>query len=181
MIALPGCDQILLSMAEKNSSSVPTSKGSGSVCPSRSGTSKRGTVQHVSPRPLRRSSAGRRNQGCGMSFSPVWTEEAAGIYQDLRANAQSALLSRDKSDKKKSSLQEGLFKQVKKCIDLLLENPRHPGLNTHEFKSLPNPYNDSEKVFEAYAQQKTSGAYRVCCCYRPEKGQITILTITTHP
>ena len=115
-----------------------------------------------------------------MSFSAVWTEEAAGSYHDLRARAQSALESRKKS-KKKSSRQEGLFKQVKKCVDLILENPRHPGLNTHEFKSLANPYNDKEKVFEAYAQQKTSAAYRVFWCYGPEKGEITILAITPHP
>lgn len=116
-----------------------------------------------------------------MSFSPVWTDEAAGTYHDLRARAQSALESRKKSKKKKSSRQEGLFKQVKKCVDLILENPRHPGLNTHEFKSLANPYNDKEKVFEAYAQQKTSAAYRVFWCYGPEKGEITILAITPHP
>jgi hypothetical protein len=70
---------------------------------------------------------------------------------------------------------------VKKCIDLLLENPRHPGLNTHEFKSLTNPYDDTAKVFEAYAQQKTSAAYRVFWCYGPEKGQITIIAITPQP
>jgi hypothetical protein len=116
-----------------------------------------------------------------MSFEPVWTEEAAETYRDLRAKAESALESRKKSGKRKSSRQEGLFKQVKKCIDLLLENPRHPGLNTHEFKSLTNPYDDGEKVFEAYAQQKTSGAYRVFWCYGPEKGQITIIAITPHP
>jgi hypothetical protein len=116
-----------------------------------------------------------------MSFSPVWTDEAAETYADLRAAAESALASRKESKKTKSSSQEGLFKQVKKCIDLLLQNPRHPGLNTHEFKSLTNPYNANEKVFEAYAQQKTSAAYRVFWCYGPKKGQITILTITPHP
>jgi hypothetical protein len=116
-----------------------------------------------------------------MSFSCVWTEEAAETYEELRTKAASALESRKKSKKNKSSRQEGLFKQVKKCIDLLLENPRHPGLNTHQFKSLPNPYNEKEKVFEAYAQQNISAAYRVFWCYGPEQGQITILAITSHP
>jgi hypothetical protein len=116
-----------------------------------------------------------------MTFSPIWTEEAAEVYADLKSKAEPALKSRKKSQKSKSSKQEGLFKQVKKCIDLLLENPRHPGLNTHEFKSQENPYNKDEKVFEAYAQHKTSAAYRVFWCYGPGQGQITIITITSHP
>jgi len=116
-----------------------------------------------------------------MTFSPVWTDEAAEVYSDLKSKAEAALKARKKSGQSKSSRQEGLFKQVKKCIDLLLENPRHPGLNTHEFKSEPNPYSRDEKVFEAYAQQNTPAAYRVFWCYGPEQGQITIITITSHP
>ncbi len=116
-----------------------------------------------------------------MTFSPIWTNEAAEVYRELKAKAETALEGRRKSGKTKSSRQEGLFKQVKKCIDLLLENPRHPGLNTHEFKSLINPYNKDEKIFEAYAQQKSPAAYRVFWCYGSEQGQITIIAITSHP
>lgn len=83
--------------------------------------------------------------------------------------------------KKKSSRAEGLFKQVHKTITLLTQNPRHPGLQTHEYRSLEHPYNPEEKVFEAYAQHKTSGAYRVFWCYGPEKAQLTIIAITAHP
>jgi hypothetical protein len=116
-----------------------------------------------------------------MSFTPVWTVEASETYKELRAKAEFAMESRRKCGKTKSSRQEGLFKQVKKCIDLLLDNPRHPGLNTHEFNSLPNPYDDRKKVFEAYAQQKTPAAFRVFWCYGPDKGEITILALTPHP
>lgn len=116
-----------------------------------------------------------------MTFSPVWTDDAAEVYSNLKSKADAALKGREKSGKKKSTKQEGLFRQVKKCIDLLLENPRHPGLNMHEFKSQPNPYRKDEKVFEAYAQQKTPAAYRVFWCYGPGRGQITIITITAHP
>jgi hypothetical protein len=116
-----------------------------------------------------------------MTFSPVWTEEAAEVYADLKSKAEAAREARKKSGRSKSSRQEGLFKQVKKCIDLLLENPRHPSLNTHEFRSEPNPYNKDDKVFEAYDQQKTLAAYRVFWCYGPEQGRITIITITSHP
>jgi nucleoid DNA-binding protein len=92
-----------------------------------------------------------------MSFSAVWTDEAAVIYEDLRAKAVSALESRKNYKKKKSSRQEGLFKQLKKCVGLLLENPRHPGLNTHEFKSLSNPYNEKEKVLEIIKDRLIAG------------------------
>jgi hypothetical protein len=51
--------------------------------------------------------------------------------------------------------------------------------NTHEFRSLKGP--NGEKVFEAYAQQKTSGAYRVFWYYGPERGMITIVAIAPHP
>ena len=116
-----------------------------------------------------------------MVFQPIWTEESEEIYNRLRAQAAAAQESRKKSGKKKATRAEGLFNQVRKCIDFLLENPRHPGLNTHEFRTRSNPYDEDAKVFEAYAQQNTPAAYRVFWCYGPEKGQITILTITAHP
>jgi plasmid stabilization system protein ParE len=68
---------------------------------------------------------------------------------------------------------------VRKCLGLLETNLRHPSLNTHEFRSLQGPA--GEKVFEAYAQQKTPGAYRVFWYYGPGKGMITIVAITPHP
>ena len=40
---------------------------------------------------------------------------------------------------------------------------------------------NGEKVFEAYAQQRTPGAYRVFWYYGPERGMITIVAITPHP
>jgi len=116
-----------------------------------------------------------------VSFKIVFVEPAATTFKDLEAAAKSAFENRQKSGKKKSSKQEGLFKQVRKTIQYLGENPRHPSLNTHEFDSIPNPYNTEEKVFEAYAQNKTPGAYRVFWCYGPDKKEITIVAITPHP
>jgi hypothetical protein len=58
-------------------------------------------------------------------------------------------------------------------------NLHHPSLKTHEFRSLTGP--NGEKVFEAYVQQKTPGAYRVFWYYGPERGMITIVAITPHP
>lgn len=62
---------------------------------------------------------------------------------------------------------------------VLAQNPRHPSLQTHEYVSLKGP--GGEKVFEAYAEQHTPGAYRIFWCYGSKPGQITILAITPHP
>ena len=72
-----------------------------------------------------------------------------------------------------------ILKAVRKCLGFLETNLRHPSLNTHEFRSLKGP--NGEKVFEAYAQQKTPGAYRVFWYYGPQRGLIMIVAITPHP
>jgi plasmid stabilization system protein ParE len=75
--------------------------------------------------------------------------------------------------------QKKRLQAVQKCLGLMETNLRHPSLNTHEFRSLRGPV--GEKVFEAYVQQKSPGAYRVFRYYGPEKGMITIVAITPHP
>lgn len=77
--------------------------------------------------------------------------------------------------------QKKLLKQVKKALGYLSQNPRHPSLHTHEYSSLTNPFDPSKKVWEAYAQNKTPGAYRIFWCYGPEQKEITIIAITPHP
>lgn len=116
-----------------------------------------------------------------MPFAPRWTAEAAGKFRELQAAAAASLRARQKNKKAKASKAEGLFKQVDKCIRLLLDNPRHPGLKTHEFHSIEHPYEAGGKVFEAYIQNRTPGAYRLFWCYGPDKGEITLLAITPHP
>ena len=114
-------------------------------------------------------------------FTLQWTPEAKAQYDDQKARAEASLASRKKKAKTKSSKTEGLFKQIHKTLQLLAANPKHPGLATHEFHSLPHPYDNSQKVFEAYAQNQTPGAYRVFWCYGPKKQQITLIAITPHP
>lgn len=77
-------------------------------------------------------------------------------------------------------------KQVKKALGLLEINPRHPGLHTHEFTSLT--CTDGTKVFEAYAQSNTPGAWRIFWHYGPDEivggkrtSAITVVAITPHP
>jgi hypothetical protein len=114
-------------------------------------------------------------------FVLVWTDAAAADYARLKSKALADLERRSGKQRAKAPREEGLFKQVHKCVSLLADNPRHPGLQTHEFRSLAHPFDPHEKVFEAYAQNRTPRAYRVFWCYGPASGQITVIAITSHP
>jgi hypothetical protein len=79
-----------------------------------------------------------------------------------------------------------LLGQVRKAIGYLEIDPDHPGLQTHEFSSLAGV--NGERMFEAYAQNNTPGAYRIFWHYGHDevKGKkrtpvITIVAITPHP
>jgi len=82
---------------------------------------------------------------------------------------------------------KGVLKQVRKTLGYLETNLRAKSLQTHEFESLTRRY--GKKVFEAYVQQKTPGAYRTFWHYGPDEidknGEriaiITIVAITPHP
>ena len=97
-----------------------------------------------------------------MRFALFFTKEA-------RANLEE--LERDSGLAKR-------LKAVRKTLALLESNPRHPGLRSHKFQSISGPR--GEDVFEVYAEQSTPAAYRVFWCYGPDKGQITIIAITSH-
>lgn len=116
-----------------------------------------------------------------MAFTRVWAASAEAQYSALKAAAEASLKARKANKKAKATKAEGLFKQVHECIQKLLNNPRHPGLNSHKYDSLEHPYDPKQSVFEAYAQNQTPGAYRVFWCYGPKKNEITILAITPHP
>ena len=96
------------------------------------------------------------------------------------AQSQLDALEKNKND-------SGLTKQVKKALGYLQANPKHPSLNTHPYDSLVNPVDPKTKVFGAYAQNNTPGAYRVFFIYGsakkpPTKGRmITIIAIAPHP
>jgi hypothetical protein len=94
-------------------------------------------------------------------FRLTFTPEAAAVLRELTAENQPKL------------------RKVRKALGLLETNPRHPGLATHEFTSLSGP--GGEKVFEAYVENRTPGAWRVFWYYGPQPGMIRILNITPHP
>ncbi|MBP9853897.1 MAG: hypothetical protein KBD53_03415 [Candidatus Omnitrophica bacterium] len=85
------------------------------------------------------------------------------------------------SEIEQSPSKNKLCGQVKKSLGYLQNNPKHPSLNTHSYSAIENPYDSKEKVFEAYAQNKTPSAYRIFWCYGPGKENITIIAITPHP
>jgi hypothetical protein len=82
---------------------------------------------------------------------------------------------------------EDVLKQVRKTLGYLETNLRAKSLQTHEFESLTRRY--GKKIFEAYVQQNTPGAYRVFWHYGPDETDkngkriavITIVAITPHP
>ena len=96
-------------------------------------------------------------------YKLFWTEKAKKQYK---------IIKNDKALEKR-------YKSVKKALSYLKNNPRHPGLQTHQFTSLEGP--NEEKVFEAYAEQNTPAAYRVFWYYGPDKNKITVIAITSHP
>jgi hypothetical protein len=99
-----------------------------------------------------------------------FTDEFAGQLKALSANPA----------------KRGLNKQILKTLGLLELNTRHPGLNTHEYRSLEGV--KGERVWEAFAQNQTPGAYRVFFHYGPDEVSgkrrvpiVTIVAITSHP
>lgn len=82
---------------------------------------------------------------------------------------------------------KGVLNQVRKTLGYLETNLRARSLQSHEFESLSRRY--GKKVFEAYVQQNTPGAYRIFWHYGPDEEDkngnriaiITIVAITPHP
>jgi hypothetical protein len=98
----------------------------------------------------------------------------------LEADKQLIIIENDPSLK-------GAQKQIRKTLRYLETNLRARSLQTHEYQSLTRRY--GIKIFEAYVQQKTPGAYRVFWHYGPDETSrdekripiITIVAITRHP
>lgn len=81
---------------------------------------------------------------------------------------------------------DSIYKQVKKALGNLQRNPRHRSLQTHKYSSIAGP--SGQDVFEAYAQNRAPGAYRIFFFYGPDRREngrrvavISILTIMPHP
>ncbi len=106
------------------------------------------------------------------------------MYRELRFKPAA----NEEYDKLKSSpALKGILKQVNKTLGYLETNLKSKSLQTHEFESLTKRY--GIKIFEAYAQQDTPGAYRVYWHYGDDEldkngkriAIITVIDILPHP
>lgn len=72
-----------------------------------------------------------------------------------------------------------LYKKWGKALKLLSEDPRYPGLHTHDIEPLTERY--GEKVWQSYLENRTSGAMRMYWVYGPDQHSITIIGLEPHP
>lgn len=98
-----------------------------------------------------------------MRFQLLYTPEARAQVEALEKNSAKA----------------AVYKAVGKTLGLIETNLRHPSLHTHKYDALRGA--GGQEVFEAYAQNKTPGAFRIFWHYGPGKGGITIIAVTPHP
>ena len=75
--------------------------------------------------------------------------------------------------------EEKFFKKLAKTLNFLGQNPRHPGLASHEIDDLTKKH--GIKIFQSYLENNVPAAGRLFWAYGPEKADITILAIEPHP
>ncbi|HEV3273014.1 MAG TPA: hypothetical protein VGZ93_12610 [Candidatus Methylacidiphilales bacterium] len=86
----------------------------------------------------------------------------------------------DKSRRNKLSSDEREFlDKWSKALGYLSQNPKHPGLQTHEIDDLSRKF--GMKVWQSYLENNTPGAGRIFWAYGPDRRQITILAVERHP
>ncbi|MBR6459551.1 MAG: hypothetical protein IKS49_05250 [Actinomycetaceae bacterium] len=87
---------------------------------------------------------------------------------------------KEKIDKGNATKEEASrYKKIGKALVLLSNNPRHPGLNSHEISALTARY--GIKVWESYLENNKPAAGRIFWVYGPNQGDITIIGIEPHP
>jgi hypothetical protein len=72
-----------------------------------------------------------------------------------------------------------LYKKWGKALSFLANNPKHPGLQSHEIDPLSHRY--GIKVWQSYLENNTPAAGRFYWVYGPDKGNITIIGLEPHP
>jgi hypothetical protein len=91
-------------------------------------------------------------------------------WNDLVARARRGKLDREETKS---------YRKLTKALEYLRENPRHNSLASHEIDALSRKC--GFKVFQSYLENKTPGAGRMFWAYGPDKGDITILAVESHP
>ena len=91
-------------------------------------------------------------------------------WNDLVARARCGTLDREKTKS---------YRKLTKALGYLRENPRHNSLASHEIDVLSRKC--GFRVFQSYLENRKPAAGRVFWTYGPEKGDITILGVESHP
>ncbi len=98
-------------------------------------------------------------------FTLVYTSETEKVLGELKAGTT--------KDATK-------LKKVRKALRLLEQaGPRHPGLHSHPYHSVPGPAGAT--VWESYVENKTPSAWRIWWIYGPTADHITVVTVGPHP
>lgn len=93
-----------------------------------------------------------------------------GLWDELREKYRSGAISKN---------EETLYKKWGKAMKLLSQDPRYPGLRTHEIEPLSKRY--GMKVWQSYLENKTSSAMRMYWVYGPNQSDITVIGLEPHP
>lgn len=101
-----------------------------------------------------------------MPFKLRFSEEASAVLKALEAGDPN---------------QQAKLKKVRRALGRLEQNPRHPGLHSHQYESFPVDTN--VKVWDSYVENRTPGAWRMFWRYGPDEDVpiITVLAIGPHP
>ncbi len=97
-----------------------------------------------------------------MAFALVESEKVTKTIADLKV-----------TDQRK-------YKKVVRCLAKLAQDPSYPGLASHRYEVIKNPYGD-EDIWESYVENDTPSAWRVWWFYGPDRGEITVVDLGPHP
>ena len=96
--------------------------------------------------------------------------EMEALWNDLSTRKLQGALSQE---------EEKFFKKLVKTLAFLGQNPRHPGLASHEIDDLTRKC--GIKIFQSYLENKTPAAGRLFWAYGPDPDDITVLAVEPHP
>jgi hypothetical protein len=96
--------------------------------------------------------------------------EMAALWKGLSTRAAAGTL---------SGADAKLYKKCGKAMALLSDDPRHPGLKSHDIEPLTRRY--GIKVFQSYLENRTPSAGRMFWVYGPGKSEITVIGLEPHP
>lgn len=74
---------------------------------------------------------------------------------------------------------EWKLRKVRQALGRLEVNPRHPGLNSHPYRSLHGLR--GETVWDSYVENRTPSAWRIFWHYGHDPETITVVAIGPHP